>query len=101
MYYPTYLSSTDGILGLDYYNAMMACHVGVFPSYYEPWGYTPLEAAALGCQSITTDLAGYGKFMKPKLGKDDYSIMATAGMYKLLEKPLPKRITVWRREDEL
>ncbi len=75
VYYPTYLSSTDGIMGLDYYNAMMACHVGVFPSYYEPWGYTPLEAAALGCQSITTDLAGYGKFMKPRLGKDDYSIM--------------------------
>jgi glycogen(starch) synthase len=75
IYYPIYLSSTDGILGLNYYNAMMGCHVGIFPSYYESWGYTPLEAAALGCQSITTDLAGYGRFMKPQLGKDDYSIM--------------------------
>jgi glycogen(starch) synthase len=78
IYYPTYISSTDGIMGLDYYNAMMACHVGVLPSYYEPWGYTPLEAAALGCQSITTDLAGYGKFMKPKVNKGDYSIMVLA-----------------------
>jgi glycogen(starch) synthase len=75
IYYPTYLSSTDGILGISYYNAIMGCHVGIFPSYYEPWGYTPLEAAALGCQSITTDLAGYGRFIKPKLGRDDYSIM--------------------------
>ena len=75
IYYPTYLSSTDGILGLDYFNAMKACHVGIFPSYYEPWGYTPLEAAAQGCQSITTDLAGYGKYMKPRLPKNDYSLM--------------------------
>jgi glycogen(starch) synthase len=75
IYYPIYLSSTDGLLGLNYYDAMMACHVGMFPSYYESWGYTPLEAAALGCQSITTDLAGYGRFMKPQLGKEDYSIM--------------------------
>jgi glycogen(starch) synthase len=75
IYYPIYLSSTDGILGLSYYNAIIGCHVGVFPSYYESWGYTPLETAALGCQSITTDLAGYGRFMKPNLGKEDYSIM--------------------------
>ncbi len=75
IYYPTYLSSTDGILGLNYYNAIIGCHVGVFPSYYEPWGYTPLEAAALGCQSITTDLAGYGRFIKPKLEGGDCSIV--------------------------
>jgi glycogen(starch) synthase len=75
IYYPTYLSSTDGMLGQNYYDAMMGCHVGIFPSQYESWGYTPLEAAALGCQSITTDLTGYGRFMKPKLGKGDYSIM--------------------------
>lgn len=75
IYYPTYLSSTDGILGMSYYNAIAGCHVGIFPSYYEPWGYTPLEAAALGCQSVTTDLAGYGRFIKHKVGKDDHSIM--------------------------
>jgi len=75
IYYPTYLSSTDGVLGLSYYNAMMGCHVGIFPSYYESWGYTPLEAAALGCQSVTTDLAGYGRFMKPNIRKGDFSIM--------------------------
>ncbi len=75
VYYPTYLSSTDGIMGLNYYDAMIGSHVGVFPSYYESWGYTPLEAAALGCQSITTDLAGYGKFISPSLGKSEFGVM--------------------------
>ncbi len=75
IYYPTYLSCTDGLMGMDYYDAIIGCHVGIFPSYYESWGYTPLEAAALGCQSITSDLAGYGIFMKPQLRKDECSIM--------------------------
>jgi glycogen(starch) synthase len=75
IYYPAYLSTTDGLLGMNYYDAMIACHVGVFPSYYESWGYTPLEAAALGLQSITTDLSGYGRFILPQLGKHDMSIM--------------------------
>jgi glycogen(starch) synthase len=42
---------------------MQGCHLGVFPSFYEPWGYTPLEAAALGVSSITTDLAGFGRYL--------------------------------------
>jgi glycogen synthase len=75
IYYPAYLSTTDGLLGVNYYDAMIACHVGVFPSYYESWGYTPLEAAALGLQSITTDLSGFGRFIKPKLKKNDLSIV--------------------------
>src|SRR3989338_1681795 len=75
IYYPAYLSTTDGLLGMNYYDAMIACHVGIFPSYYESWGYTPLEAAALGLQSITTDLSGFGRFILPKLEKDDMSIM--------------------------
>jgi glycogen(starch) synthase len=75
IYYPAYLSTADGLLGMNYYDAMIGCHVGVFPSYYESWGYTPLEAAALGLQSITTDLSGYGRFIKPHLTKDDMSII--------------------------
>ena len=60
---------------MNYYDAMISCHVGVFPSYYESWGYTPLEAAALGLQSITTDLSGFGKFIEPKLEEGETSIM--------------------------
>jgi len=71
IYYPSYLSKTDQLIPLDYGDAAMTCDVGVFPSYYEPWGYTPLETAALGCLSITTDLAGFGRFIEGK-GKGVY-----------------------------
>lgn len=75
IYYPAYLSSVDGLLGLNYYHAVIGCHLGVFPSYYEPWGYTPLECAALGLQTITTDLTGFGKFIQSKIKKNEYSVM--------------------------
>ena len=54
--YPVYLDGNDGLLDLPYYDAMAGCHFGLFPSYYEPWGYTPLEAAAMGIASLTSDL---------------------------------------------
>ena len=63
VYYPIYLSGADGLLNLNYYEAMQGSHLGVFPSYYEPWGYTPLEAGALGVSSVTTDLAGFGRYL--------------------------------------
>lgn len=63
IFYPVYLSGADGLLDLTYYEAMQGSHLGVFPSYYEPWGYTPLEAGALGVPSVTTDLAGFGQFI--------------------------------------
>ncbi len=62
IYYPIYLSGADGLLNLNYYESMQGCHLGIFPSYYEPWGYTPLEAGALGVSCVTTDLAGFGRY---------------------------------------
>ena len=66
IYYPAYLSSADRLIGLEYNQAALTCDLGVFPSYYEPWGYTPLETAAHGSLSITTDLSGFGKFIEGK-----------------------------------
>jgi glycogen(starch) synthase len=63
IFYPTYLSSADRLLDISYEHAIMGCHLGVFPSYYEPWGYTPLETAAYGVPSVTTDLTGFGSFI--------------------------------------
>ncbi len=74
VYYPAYLSEKDGLLELQYYNAMAGFDVGVFPSFYESWGYTPLEAAALGLHSVTTDLSGFGRFINPKLKPGETSI---------------------------
>ena len=62
VYYPIYLSGADSLLNLNYYESMQGSHLGIFPSYYEPWGYTPLEAGALGVSSVTTDLAGFGRY---------------------------------------
>ncbi|MFH1229464.1 MAG: hypothetical protein V1678_03510 [Candidatus Aenigmatarchaeota archaeon] len=62
--YPSYLSATDRLLGLNYEQAIQGSHLGVFPSYYEPWGYTPLECAANGVMSMTSDLSGFGIFIK-------------------------------------
>jgi len=66
IYYPVYLTGVDGLIDLQYYDAIMGCHLGLFPSYYEPWGYTPLESAALGVPSLTTDLGGFGRFLMNK-----------------------------------
>ena len=48
-------------------DAIAGTHLGVYPSYYEPWGYTPLENAAMGVASVTTDVSGFGQFIKDKL----------------------------------
>lgn len=64
VFYPTYLSVGDKLLSMDYNDAIVASSAGIFPSYYEPWGYTPVETAANGSLSITTDLAGFGQFLK-------------------------------------
>ena len=63
IFYPVYLTGVDGLLDMEYYDCISGCHFGLFPSYYEPWGYTPLESAALGVPSLTTDLGGFGRFL--------------------------------------
>jgi glycogen(starch) synthase len=64
IFYPIYLTGADHLTDLTYYEAIMASHLGVFPSYYEPWGYTPMEAGALGIASVTSDLAGFGRYIQ-------------------------------------
>ena len=74
VFYPAYLTGADGLLDLNYYEAITGGHLGVFPSLYEPWGYTPLEAAALGVASITTDLAGFGQFINESRPEEVHSL---------------------------
>lgn len=66
--YPTYLTGLDGMLDFTYNEAIAGCHLGLFPSYYEPWGYTPAESIALGVPAVTSDLAGFGRFVKDNNG---------------------------------
>jgi len=60
---PVYLNGHDGIFDLTYYDALVGFDLTVFPSYYEPWGYTPLESIAFGIPTITTSLAGFGAWV--------------------------------------
>ncbi len=57
---PSYLNGNDGIFNKSYYDLLVGIDLTIFASYYEPWGYTPLESAAFGIPTITTDLAGFG-----------------------------------------
>ncbi|MBN1118244.1 MAG: alpha-glucan family phosphorylase [Bacteroidales bacterium] len=60
VFVPSYLNGNDGLFNLPYYDILMGCDQTVFPSYYEPWGYTPLESLAFSVPTITTSLAGFG-----------------------------------------
>ena len=63
VYHPDFIVSTNPLFGLDYGQFVRGCHLGVFPSYYEPWGYTPLECMARGVPTMTSDLSGFGDYM--------------------------------------
>ena len=60
IFLPCYLTGNDGVLNLTYYDIILGNDLSIYPSYYEPWGYTPLEAIAFKVPCITTDLAGFG-----------------------------------------
>ena len=73
---PCYLNGHDGVFGLSYYDVLVGLDLTVFPSYYEPWGYTPLESTAFGVPTITTNLAGFGQWVLDTFGTDP----ATSGV---------------------
>ena len=62
IYVPCYLNGTDGIFSKSYYDLLIGADATVFPSYYEPWGYTPLESVAFGVPTVTTSLSGFGQW---------------------------------------
>ena len=63
IYVPCYLDGHDGIVNISYYDLLPALDLTVFPSYYEPWGYTPLESIAFGVPTVSTDKAGFGQWI--------------------------------------
>ncbi|KAI9223836.1 glycogen synthase [Blastocladiella britannica] len=75
VYHPEFLNANNPLFGLDYEEFVRGCHLGVFPSYYEPWGYTPAECTVMGVPSITTNLSGFGCYMEEIIETpDDYGI---------------------------
>lgn len=65
---PCYLEGNDGIFNLPYYHLLAANDLALYPSYYEPWGYTPLESCAFHTPCVTTDLSGFGQWVDEVLG---------------------------------
>lgn len=64
IFVPCYLDGVDGVFNTPYYDLLLGYDLTVYPSYYEPWGYTPLESVAFGVPTISTDLAGFGLWVK-------------------------------------
>ncbi|MBQ6307104.1 MAG: alpha-glucan family phosphorylase [Bacteroidales bacterium] len=71
MFVPAYLNGSDGIFNMTYSDFLTAFDFSVFPSYYEPWGYTPLESVALGIPTLTSDVSGFGKFVQQECKDND------------------------------
>ncbi len=82
VYHPDFINSTNPLFHLDYGQFVRGCHLGIFPSYYEPWGYTPLECVVRGVPSVTSDLAGFGDFVKknmPEAGDKGLGVIERRG----------------------
>ena len=67
---PSYLNGNDGVFNMRYYDLLCGLDLALFPSYYEPWGYTPLEALAFRIPTLTTSLAGFGVWVKDHYKKE-------------------------------
>ncbi|MEE9404827.1 MAG: glycosyltransferase [Algisphaera sp.] len=67
VFHPDFITSSSPLLGMEYDQFVRGTHLGVFPSYYEPWGYTPLECMSSGVPAVTSDLAGFGSYLQHML----------------------------------
>lgn len=89
IFHPEFLNSNSPLVSIDYEEFLRGCHMGVFPSYYEPWGYTPAECTVMGVPSITTNLSGFGCFMSEVITyPSDYGIYITDRRVKSVEESL-------------
>ncbi|EON63041.1 glycogen [starch] synthase [Coniosporium apollinis CBS 100218] len=75
VFHPEFLNSANPVFPIDYDDFVRGSHMGVFASYYEPWGYTPAECTVMGVPSITTNLSGFGCYMEELIeNAQDYGI---------------------------
>ena len=95
IFHPQFLNANNPILGLDYDEFVRGCHLGVFPSYYEPWGYTPAECTVMGVPSISTNLSGFGAYMEDLIESNqakDYGIYIVDRRYKSPEESVEQLV---------
>ena len=70
IFVPCYLDGSDGVFQMSYYDLLIGNDLAAYTSYYEPWGYTPLEAVAFHVPCITTSLSGFGVWACSSIGRD-------------------------------
>jgi glycogen(starch) synthase len=63
IYHPDFMTMANPLFSLEYDQFVRGCHLGLFPSYYEPWGYTPLECLARNVPAVASDLSGFGSYI--------------------------------------
>ena len=114
LFVPCYLDGNDGIVDLTYYDLLAGLDLAVYPSYYEPWGYTPLEAAAFHVPCVTTSLSGFGMWVEKEKGgqatiedgvavvrRDDYNydevVSSITDILTDFARKEPKEVTAIRR----
>jgi glycogen(starch) synthase len=71
IYHPEFLNANSPLLPLSYDDFVRGCHLGIFPSYYEPWGYTPAECCVSGIPSVTSNLSGFAGYMEKYLARTE------------------------------
>lgn len=87
IFHPEFLNPNNPVLGMEYEDFVRGCHLGVFPSYYEPWGYTPAECTVMGVPSVTTNLSGFGCFIDEHIESPaDYGIYIVDRRMKSVEE---------------
>ncbi|KAI9676446.1 MAG: glycogen synthase isoform 1 [Caeruleum heppii] len=117
VFHPEFLNSANPVLPMDYDEFVRGTHLGVFSSYYEPWGYTPAECTVMGVPSITTNLSGFGCYMEELIenasdygiyivdrrtkGVDDSVNQLTQFMYDFTQKSRRQRINQRNRTERL
>ncbi|AXE21903.1 glycogen synthase (plasmid) [Runella rosea] len=71
VYHPEFITSSNPLFGLEYGQFVCGCHLGIFPSFYEPWGYTPQECVVAGVPTVTSNLSGFGHYVTQNMKNHD------------------------------
>jgi len=98
VFHPEFITSTSPVLGIEYDQFVRGCNLGVFPSYYEPWGYTPMECIVRGIPAITSDLSGFGAYVMSHFpDHDENGIFVTRRRGKPFDETV-SQVTGWLHE---
>jgi glycogen(starch) synthase len=95
VYHPDFVTANDPLFAMDYDQFVRGCHLGIFPSAYEPWGYTPMECAALGLPAVTSDLAGFGTYLQRHMPDHDHHGLYVLGRRYSSFDAAANRLTDW------